>query len=568
MRILLLSHSFNSLTQRLYVELIERGHQVSVEFDINDAVTIEAAELHKPDLIIAPFLKRAIPDLVWKHYLCLVVHPGPPGDRGPASLDWAILDGTDEWGVTVLQATGELDGGPVWAYRRFPMRAATKSSLYRNEVTEAAVAALFEALDLVGRNRSFAPHHSELDSIVARWRGPVRHLDRTINWDIDDTQTVLRKIASADGAPGIRHRICGRDVHLHNASPAECSTSGGPAGEIVARSQSAVALATRDGAVWIGHLRLADVSGALKLPAAKVLAGQIEHVPLLLTESISYEEAGPVGYLRFPFLNGAMGTEACGRLKAAFEAAAARPTRVIVLMGGPDFWSNGLDLNEIEAAHSAADQSWKNINAIDDLAEAIIKRTSHLVVSALCGNAGAGGVFLGRAADEVWARRGVVLNPHYKDMGNLYGSELWTYLLPKHAGEVSARRITQTRLPMGVEEAVRLHLVDRIIGTSRSDFDAEVARMAGQLANDPRLEDRIARKAQQREIDEAAKPLAAYRAEELARMRRNFYGFDPSYHVARYNFVHKVPKSRTPLTIAHHRNSHREHGVRSKGAAE
>ena len=34
-------------------------------------------------------------------------------------------------------------------------------------------------------------------------------------------------------------------------------------------------------------------------------------------------------------------------------------------------------------------------------------------------------------------------------------------------------------------------------------------------------------------------PLAAYRDEELARMRRNFYGFDPSYHVARHHFVHR-----------------------------
>ncbi len=30
----------------------------------------------------------------------------------------------------------------------------------------------------------------------------------------------------------------------------------------------------------------------------------------------------------------------------------------------------------------------------------------------------------------------------------------------------------------------------------------------------------------------------------------NFCDFNPSYHVARYNFIYKVPKSRTPLTIA------------------
>jgi putative two-component system hydrogenase maturation factor HypX/HoxX len=38
----------------------------------------------------------------------------------------------------------------------------------------------------------------------------------------------------------------------------------------------------------------------------------------------------------------------------------------------------------------------------------------------------------------VWARRGVVLNPHYKNMGNLYGSEYWSYLLPRRVG--SGRR--------------------------------------------------------------------------------------------------------------------------------
>ena len=56
-RILLLCHSFNSLTQRLHVELRERGHEVAVEFDIHDSITEEAVVLFQPDLVIAPFLK-------------------------------------------------------------------------------------------------------------------------------------------------------------------------------------------------------------------------------------------------------------------------------------------------------------------------------------------------------------------------------------------------------------------------------------------------------------------------------------------------------------------------------
>ena len=76
MRILFLTHSFNSLTQRLFCELTRRGHQISIEFDIADSVSEEAVALFQPDLIVAPFLKRAIPESIWSRHLCLVVHPG------------------------------------------------------------------------------------------------------------------------------------------------------------------------------------------------------------------------------------------------------------------------------------------------------------------------------------------------------------------------------------------------------------------------------------------------------------------------------------------------------------
>ena len=149
MRILLLCHSFNSLSQRLYVELTERGHEVSVEFDINDTVTREAVTLFDPDLVLAPFLKRAIPEDVWQSRRCLIVHPGIVGDRGPSALDWAMLEGETEWGVTVLEAEAEMDAGPVWASVSFPMRKSTKSSIYRRELADAAVTAVFEALERI-----------------------------------------------------------------------------------------------------------------------------------------------------------------------------------------------------------------------------------------------------------------------------------------------------------------------------------------------------------------------------------------------------------------------------------
>ncbi|KAB2920505.1 MAG: hydrogenase maturation protein [Hyphomicrobiaceae bacterium] len=553
MRILLLTHSFNSLAQRMFVELAAHGHEVTVEFDINDAVTMEAVRLAEPDLVIAPFLKRPIPEAVWRRVVCLVVHPGPTGDRGPSALDWAIIEGEKTWGVTVLQAEAEMDAGPVWAWRTFPMRDAAKSSLYRSEVTQAAVAAVHEAVERFSAGR-FVPERPA----VRPQRPAVRQADRAIDWMHDTTATVLRKIRSGDGNPGVKDTLFGRTVYLYDAHAAP-GLAGNP-GTVVARSASAIARATTDGAVWIGHVRDPAGPHPFKLPATSVLAGNLAGVPEREVDGpegyreIRYEEHGPVGVLHFDFYNGAMGTEACRRLQGAYRTALQRPTKVIVLMGGAEFWSNGMNLNLIEASPSPADESWRNINAIDDVSEAIIRTESHLTVAALRGNAGAGGVFLARAADRVWLHEGVVLNPHYKDMGNLYGSELWSYLLPKRAGHEAANRVVQARLPMGAREAVSLGLADEVLDGDRAEFPVRVGEEAQALADEPEWSKLVIAKRRARAADEADKPLSRYRAEELERMRLNFYGFDQSYHVARSNFVRKVVKSRTPVTIARHRD--------------
>lgn len=561
MRILFLTHAFNSLTQRLFVELEGRGHEVSVEFDINDDIAREAVDLYRPGLIIAPFLKRAIPESIWREHVCLVVHPGIRGDRGPSALDWAILNRETRWGVTLLQANAEMDAGDIWAECEFPMREATKASLYRNEVTDAAVKAALLAVERFQRG-GFTPR--PLDVADPTVRGVQRPLmqqsDRSIDWQQDDTETVLRKLRSADGFPGVRDFMFGRHYFLFDAHAER--TLGGEPGELIARCGGAICRATIDGAVWIGHLRDKHAAHAFKLPATSLLADEIQDLPEVAAgqntgyRDIWYEEEGDVGYLYFPFYNGAMGADQCERLRSFYVDACERNTRIIVLMGGPDYWSNGMHLNLIEAADSAADESWRNINAIDDLAREIINTDSHLTVAALQGSAGAGGVFLARAADEVWAREGVILNPHYKDMGNLYGSEYWSYLLPRYAGPENAGRITQARLPMGADEALRLGLVNEVISQRGADFVTAVKQHATRMATVPSFAECLLIKRRRRARDESIKPLQAYRDQELARMRMNFYGFDPSYHVARYNFVYKVPKSRTPLTIARHRRRH------------
>jgi putative two-component system hydrogenase maturation factor HypX/HoxX len=561
MRILLLAHSFNSLTQRLWIELEDWGHEVSLELDVNDAVTIDAVQRWTPDVVVAPFLKRAIPEAVWSSVRCLVVHPGIVGDRGPSALDWAVQEGETRWGVTVLQANAEMDAGEVWATAGFEMRQASKGSLYRNEVTEAAVAAVREALRQIAAGHAPTPPNA-IAGAQGRQRPPMRQPDRAIDWQRDPAAAVLRKLRAADGTPGVADEVLGLRVHCYDAHP-EPLLRGAP-GDVIARRDGAICRATVDGAVWITHLKDdSDAARPFKLPAAMVLGARLEGVPEVPITSLAvpadtwreirYEEHGDVGVLHFAFYNGAMSTAQCERLTSAYRAATQRPTRAIVLAGGPDFWSNGIHLNVIEAAEQPAEESWRNINAIDDFVLAVISTVSHLTVAAMQGNAGAGGVFIALAADRVLARRGIVLNPHYKGMGNLYGSEYWTYLLPKRVGAERAQRITQGRMPIGTRAALELGLVDAQSSGTPADFLARaIADAQSMIAAG--FEARIAAKRATRRTDESIKPLAAYRAEELEKMRLNFFGFDSSYHVARHSFVCKVPKARTPSYLARHRS--------------
>jgi putative two-component system protein, hydrogenase maturation factor HypX/HoxX len=554
MRILLLTHAFNSLTQKLYVALGEKNHEVSVEFDINDAISIKAVSLFQPNLIIAPFLKRAIPEEIWRNHVCLVVHPGIKGDRGPSALDWAVLEDEESWGVTVLQATREMDAGDIWESIEFPMRDAAKASLYRDEVSTAALNASLQAVEKFA-NGSYKPEVLDYESPDVR--GKLRPLiciaDRAIDWQVDPTDLIVRKINSADGFPGLSDELFGRPLNIFDAHSE--ATLRGISGEVIAKNGSAICRATVDGAVWLGHVRDAAGDHPFKLPATHVLADHVKNLPEVQDgyQEIIYDEQGACGFLHFNFYNGAMGTGQCERLLAAYRKAKKQDTKIIVLMGGRDFWSNGMHLNLIEAAGNPAEESWRNINAIDDLSQEIIETQSHGTISALGANAGAGGVFLARAADLVWGRNGVILNPHYKDMGNLYGSEFWTYLLPRCAGEEKARQISQARLPMGMNEAASLGLVDAIIEGGYNKYVSSIKKRALELVGS--AGDMLARKIQRRQLDESVKPLVKYREEELEKMHLNFFGFDSSYHVARYNFVYKVAKSRTPLTIAIHRNS-------------
>jgi len=561
MKIVFLTTAHNSLSQRAFVELVDRGHTVIVVIASCEAVMLEAVDREQPDLIVAPMLKKIIPASIWQNYLCLIIHPGIKGDRGPSSLDWAILNANEEWGVTLLQANAEMDAGPIWDSRTFAMRAGSKSSLYRHEVTEAAIQGLLETIAKV-ESTTFRPEPLDYskEDVKGHLQTPMKQAARAIDWR-ESTASVLRKIRCADSFPGVLDTVMGMPCYLYGAHVEEVLR--GTPGEIIAKRDGAICRATGDGAVWITHLKPKGTTEqpSFKLPATLVLGERLAAIPDAPVavdqpyegrtyREIWYEESCAVGYLHFEFYNGAMSTDQCQRLRAAFRLIRKRPTRVIVLMGGKDFWSNGIHLNVIEAAADPAHESWRNIHAIDDLVRELITTESHLVIAAMQGNAAAGGVMLALAADLVYARKGIVLNPHYKGMGNLYGSEYWTYLLPKRVGATRAQELTEAPLPISTRTAQQIGLIDEAFEEDAASFRHHIRERAEELASSPCYKRMLAEKRHTRQTDEASKPLQAYREEELEQMWQNFFGADQSYHLARKHFVYKGLVPDTVVTVS------------------
>ncbi|MFJ6052765.1 hydrogenase maturation protein [Streptomyces sp. NPDC092307] len=556
MYVLLLASAFNSLTQRVHAELRDHGHRVAVELALPGSSLADVVRGHRPDLVLAPMLRTAIPEEVWAAHTCLVVHPGPVGDRGPSSLDRAVQDGEPRWGVTVLQAEAEMDAGDVWASAECPVPPVGKSDLYRGEIADAALEAVLLAVE-----RFASGTYTPRPQTSGHARPLLRQEDRRIDWGSGTTEDVLRALRAADSQPGVRDHLLGGEWYLHGGHREE-HLRGRP-GELLATRAGALCRATADGAVWIPELRARRQAGGpatLKLPATLALADRLPALPEVPAPAeagphhrtwsdIGYHEEGQVGFLSFSFPGGAMSTAHCRRLLDAYRTALTRPTTALVLGGGRDFFSNGIHLGVIEAADDPAEESWANINAMNDLVEAVLTTTDRLVVSALGGNAAAGGAMLALAADEVWCRSGVVLNPHYRLMG-LHGSEYWTYTLPRRVGPALADRLTTEALPLSAATAHGLGLVDRTVPCSPGDFSRETERLAARLAALPATASRIAGKKAARERDEARRPLADHRRSELALMHGTFFDPDAPFHALRRAFVRKERPTATPLHLS------------------
>ncbi len=538
LKISLLVSAFNGLTQGVYVALRDRGFLVNVTYAINPTQMLQEIEAFNPQIILCPFLKSYLPKEIYETYPTFIFHPAPIGDRGAYSLDYAIANQEKEWGGVWLRANELYDGGNIYASVNFKMRESYKASIYRQEMVRVAVGSLDELFENIEQENS-------TPQILNPIHEPFTQKMRVIDWQRDSTDEIIKKINCSDSLPGVLDEILGVECYLFGVWR-EDKFRGQPK-EILAKRDGAICLGTVDGAVWISHLK--EV-GRFKLPATYVLKDKIkgikeDRLPLLFDKSYatfyetSVEYRDNVAYLCFNFHNGAMSTTQCIRLKYAVEYLKTQ-CEVLVLVGGMDFFSNGIHLNILEDSQKQGEDGWANINAMNDLIKSIIFSDEIVTVASFARNAGAGGVFMGLACDYVVAKEGIVLNPHYKTLG-LTGSEYHTYSLPKRVGVEKAQKLLDDCLPISVEYGKKIGMVDEVF--AHDAYYEELHNFAKSKFDDDFIWDK------QDYLEENGEVIEACKEREIEVMYPEFWEEISSFHELRREFVWKLCPQETPQRL-------------------
>jgi methionyl-tRNA formyltransferase len=215
-------------------------------------VVVAYGHILKPDLLAIP--TRGMVN----------VHPSLlPELRGAAPVEWAILNGLEKTGVTIMQMTAGLDSGPILHQIPHRVPADVTGGELSEHLAEMGAQALVEALELLEANMLKPVPQKDADATYAPKL--TRDVAR-ISWN-DPTSTVARKILALDPRPGAWAELDGQEIKLFRAQP----TAGtGSPGEVLS-ADGRLLIAAGGGAVAVQEVQPA---GKPRMAAADWVRGR------------------------------------------------------------------------------------------------------------------------------------------------------------------------------------------------------------------------------------------------------------------------------------------------------
>lgn len=129
----------------------EQNIEVMQPEDLRDPQTIRQIKKLKPDLLVVSAYGQIIPQALLDGAPLggLNIHPSLlPKYRGPSPIQYAIVNGDQETGVTVMLMDEKMDHGPILAQKKVPIASGETGKTLAAKLAKEGAAALIETLPL------------------------------------------------------------------------------------------------------------------------------------------------------------------------------------------------------------------------------------------------------------------------------------------------------------------------------------------------------------------------------------------------------------------------------------
>jgi len=247
------------------------GHGLAVRQppSFKDPAVLDEFKAFEPDLAVMAYVILLVPEAVLNapRLGTIQYHPSLlPRHRGPSSINWPIIQGETETGLTIFWPDKGLDTGPILLQKKVPIGPDdTLGSIYFDHLFPLGVEAMIEAVDLVRAGR--APRIAQ-DESEATYEGWCRKADVEIDWSRPAPE-VYNLIRGANPQPGAWTRWADATLQIFDAALIEDAAEAAAPGTVVAAGDDGVAVAAEGGRVLVKRVR---PEGAGKLAAAEFAA--------------------------------------------------------------------------------------------------------------------------------------------------------------------------------------------------------------------------------------------------------------------------------------------------------
>ena len=206
----------------------------------------------KPDLLVLAF----VTDFVPKEMIALAPHGGInyhpsllPKYRGGSAINWAVISGETETGVTIHQIDAGVDTGPIILQEKVDIDPQdTVKSLYFKKLYPLGIKMVAQAVRLI---RAGQADPIVQDESRASYQPVITAADTIIDWK-QPTQNVYDLLRGSNPAPGAGTSFKGEKLKIWDCKPYPLQ---GPAGRVIEILDEGFVVSTGDGGILIERVQ-------------------------------------------------------------------------------------------------------------------------------------------------------------------------------------------------------------------------------------------------------------------------------------------------------------------------